>query len=64
MNRLMKDLAVDRARNPDAALADKWDPTEEEDADDDDDEVNIIDRSKHSVGVISYPHLTVFYLLR
>ena len=55
MNRLMKDLAVDRARNPDAALADKWDPTEEEDADDDDDEVNIIDRSKHSVGIISYP---------
>ncbi|CAL1701861.1 unnamed protein product [Somion occarium] len=46
LNRLMKDLAVDRAQNPDAALADKWDPTEEEEADDDDTEVNIIDRSE------------------
>ncbi|KAK7696495.1 hypothetical protein QCA50_001153 [Cerrena zonata] len=45
VNRLMKDLAVDRARNPDAALADKWDPTEEDEDDGDDAEVNIIDRS-------------------
>lgn len=52
----MKDLAVDRARNPDAALADKWDPTEEDEDDGDDAEVNIIDRSKCSPMVISYPH--------
>ena len=45
MSRLMHDLAVDRARNPEAALADKWNPAEEEEDDDDDAEVNIIDRS-------------------
>lgn len=42
----MKDLAVDKARNPKAALADKWDPTEEDEDADDDTDVNIIDRSK------------------
>ena len=45
MNRLMKDLSVDRAKNPEAAKADRWDPAEEEDDDDDDLDVNIIDRS-------------------
>ncbi|KII90383.1 hypothetical protein PLICRDRAFT_38900 [Plicaturopsis crispa FD-325 SS-3] len=44
MNRLMKDLAVDHARNPEAAKRDRWDP-EEEDEDADDDDINIIDRS-------------------
>lgn len=44
MNRLMKDLAVDRARNPKGALLDRWNPVEEEE--DDDTEVNIIDRSE------------------
>ena len=49
MNRLMKDLAIDRAKNPEAAKRDRW----EEDDDGDDDEsdgpdVNIIDRSKYS----------------
>ncbi|KAJ8488796.1 hypothetical protein ONZ45_g13821 [Pleurotus djamor] len=46
MNRLMKDLSVDRAKNPEAAKADRWDPAEEEDDDDDDLDVNIIDRSE------------------
>ena len=41
MNRLLKDLSIDRARNP--ALNDRWD-SEEEDADDGD--VDIIDRCK------------------
>lgn len=45
MNRLMKDLEIDRAKNPDAALNDRWDPSAE-DGDDDDTEVNIIDRSE------------------
>ena len=45
MNRLMKDLAVDRSRNPVAAAADRWDPSIEEDDDEDDPDVNIIDRS-------------------
>lgn len=44
MSRLMADLAVDRARNPNAAMADRWDPNEEEE--DEDTDVNIIDRSK------------------
>ena len=46
MSRLMADLAVDRARNPNAATADRWDPNEEDG--DDDPDVNIIDRSKSS----------------
>lgn len=44
MDRLMKDIEIDRAKNPNAALLDRWDPSAEEE-DDDDAEVNIIDRS-------------------
>ena len=44
MNRLLKDLSIDRAKNPASALNDRWD-SEEEDADDEGD-VDIIDRSK------------------
>ncbi|TEB24985.1 XPA-binding protein 1 [Coprinellus micaceus] len=43
MNRLLKDLAIDR-QNPDFVRQDTWDPAEEED-DDDDEEINIIDKS-------------------
>lgn len=46
MNRLMKDLAVDRAQNPEAARRDQWDPDAEEEEDDDGD-INIIDRSEY-----------------
>lgn len=47
MNRLMKDLAVDRANNPEAALRDQWNSDDEDDDDDEDDgDINIIDRSK------------------
>jgi GPN-loop GTPase len=46
INRLMKDLAVDRAANPKAAAEDRW-ASDEEDIDDDDElEVNLIDRSE------------------
>lgn len=44
MSRVMKDLAVDRERNPAAAAADRWDP-EEEDEEDDGGDIDIIDRS-------------------
>lgn len=44
MNRLMKDLAVDRAKNPEGALLDRWDPEEEHE--DEEDDINIIDRSE------------------
>jgi len=43
MNRLLKDLSIDRAQNPAGALNDRWD-SEEEDADDGD--MDIIDRSE------------------
>lgn len=48
MNRLMKDLAVDRANNPEGALQDQWDPDNENDQGDDEDDgdINIVDRSK------------------
>jgi hypothetical protein len=46
MNRLMKDLTVDRAKNPNAALHDQWDPEEGDEEDNDDGDINIIDRSK------------------
>lgn len=45
MNRLMKDLAVDRAKNPDAAILDQWE-AEEEDEDQEGEEIDIIDRSE------------------
>lgn len=45
INRLMKDLAVDRAANPKAAAEDRW-ASDEEDDDDEDLEVNLIDRSE------------------
>ncbi|RDB21936.1 GPN-loop GTPase 1 [Hypsizygus marmoreus] len=48
MDRLMKDLEIDRAKNPQGALNDRWDPDEENDEDDDDDtDINIVDRSEH-----------------
>lgn len=49
MSRMMKDLAVDRVRNPNAALLDRWDPDEEDD--DDDTDVNIIDRSEFGIEI-------------
>ena len=52
LSRFMKDLTVDREKNPAAAAADKWDPSAEEGDDDDDDDdtdINIIDRSEWRV---------------
>ncbi|KAA1470741.1 XPA-binding protein 1 [Dentipellis sp. KUC8613] len=46
MNRLMKDLAVDRERNPAAAAQDRWDPEEENEEEEDGGDINIIDRSE------------------
>ncbi|KAJ7583913.1 XPA-binding protein 1 [Mycena floridula] len=45
VDRLMKDLAVDRERNPGGALNDRWDPSEEDEEDEDDGDFNIIDKS-------------------
>ncbi|KAJ4476416.1 XPA-binding protein 1 [Lentinula edodes] len=47
MDRMMKDLEVDRAQHPEAAAQDRWDPEEEnEEGEDEDVDVNIIDRSE------------------
>ena len=46
MNRLLKDLSIDRAQNPASALNDRWD-SEEEDADEGD--IDIIDRCKRGL---------------
>ena len=53
MSRLMKDLSVDRIRNPEAAASDRWASDADED-DDVDDEMNIIDRSRSSY--LDIPH--------
>jgi hypothetical protein len=42
MNRMMNDLAIDRANHPDSTLHDTWDSDDEED---DGGEMNIIDKS-------------------
>lgn len=44
----MSDLAVDRAKNPGAAVEERWE-SEEENDDEDDVEVDIIDRSELSL---------------
>lgn len=49
MARVMKDLAIDRERNPAGALADHWDPDEEFADDDEDTEINIIDRCTYTL---------------
>jgi hypothetical protein len=49
MNRLMKDINLDRAKNSDAALDDRWTP-EEEDGEDNGDDLNIINKSNTARG--------------
>ncbi|KAF8059924.1 XPA-binding protein 1 [Lyophyllum atratum] len=48
MSRMMKDLEIDRAKNPQGALADQWDPDNENNQGDDEDDgdINIVDRSE------------------
>ena len=65
MSRMMKDLELDRAQNPEAAARDRWDPSQEEDEDADEDlDINIIDRSTYSSRipaccVCTHDHLQV-----
>lgn len=44
MNRLLKDLSIDRAKNPASALNDRWDSEGEDDEEDGD----IVDRCKNT----------------
>ena len=43
--RMLADLAVDRASDPNFAARDRWNPDEEEEEEDDGGELNIIDKS-------------------
>lgn len=55
MGRLMKDLAVDHAKDPSFARRDRWDPEEDDEENDDEadgEDIDIIDRSE-SVLLIS-----------
>ncbi|KDQ58136.1 hypothetical protein JAAARDRAFT_34954 [Jaapia argillacea MUCL 33604] len=45
MSRLMQDLAVDKAKNPQGALNDRWEEEDDED-EDEDAEIDLIDRSE------------------
>lgn len=47
MTRVLKDLAIDREKNPAGALADRWEDDDEEDDADDEGELDIIDRCKY-----------------
>jgi hypothetical protein len=53
MNRLLKDLSIDRAQNPSSALNDRWD-SEEEEEDADDGDIDIIDRCKSGFWINSF----------
>ena len=46
LSRFMSDLAVDRGKNPSAALNDRWESEEENDDEEEDLDVDIIDRSE------------------
>lgn len=62
LNRFMKDLSLDREKNPVAAAADRWNPEEEEE-DDDDLDVNIIDRSAYPAP-LSHQYLALITAAR
>ena len=53
--RMMADLAVDRASDPNFAARDRWNPDEEEDEEDDGGELNIIDKSASISGYSTFP---------
>lgn len=53
MNRLMKDMAIDRAKNP-IAFKDSFQPGEDDDEDDDDGNEGIIDRCKSLTLIYLY----------
>lgn len=53
LSRFMSDLAVDRSKNPSAALNDQWE-SEEENDDEDDLDVDIIDRSERRRRNVSH----------
>jgi len=50
MNRLINDLAIDRARNPHGPLDEQWEEEEEED----DGDIDVLDTSKLSLRWINW----------
>jgi hypothetical protein len=59
--RMLADLAVDRAGDPNFAARDSWNPNEEEE-EDDGGELDIIDRSAFISGLCAFP--SAFHLSR
>ena len=70
MNRLLKDLSIDRAQNPASALNDRWDSEEEEEEEDaDEGDIDIIDRCKRGLffddnffPLLTLPPHSLFFL--
>ena len=58
MTRLMKDLEVDRAKHPELAARDRWDPDAEEEVDEGDD-LDIVDQS--TLFVTSLLHSVTYH---
>ena len=54
MNRLIKDLAIDRAKNPHGPLDERWEEEEEEEEDGDDGDIDVVDTSKLSFRWINW----------
>lgn len=52
LSRFMRDLAVDRAKNPGAALNDRWELEEENESEDEDLEVDIVDQSERCDSIV------------
>lgn len=57
MNRLMKDLAIDKAKNPTGPLSAKWEDEEDEE---DCDENDVIDRCESFIGFSSLNGFSVY----
>ena len=53
MDRMMEDLAVDKAANPAAFANDRWDPEEQEEEDVDGEDNDLIDRSMNFTFIVT-----------
>lgn len=58
MNRLMKDLAVDRAKNPTGALNDRWDPTEDDEDEEEEEDGEDASMERGTIKTLSHAFFT------
>lgn len=62
--RMLSDLAVDRASNPNFVAQDRWNPDEEgQEEEDDGGELNIIDRSASMLGIVPFRLHSVYHAM-